>query len=81
MVELLLLFGVGDFLVTGFFSKENLKMRNARFFGVIAGAALLVAGVSHADNLKSGPQVGKSPAPFHPTHVTGPDAGGKGCLV
>lgn len=56
-------------------------MRIARFFGVLTGAALLVAGVAYGENLKSGPQVGKSPAPFHPTHVTGPDAGGKGCLV
>jgi hypothetical protein len=63
------------------FFKENLKMRIARFFGVVAATGLLVAGVAYGDSLKSGPQVGKSPAPFHPTHVTGPGAGGKGCLV
>ncbi len=56
-------------------------MRNAHYLGILAGAGLLIAGMAHAEDLKSGPGVGSRVSAFHPTHVTGPGAGGKGCLV
>jgi hypothetical protein len=46
----------------------------------LALAVLIAAGVS-ADGLKSGLQVGSSPTPFHPLHVTGESAGEKACLI
>ncbi|MCC6419856.1 MAG: hypothetical protein IT429_16605 [Gemmataceae bacterium] len=50
--------------------------------GALAVAALAVAGVVADDALKSGPQEGKNiPGAFHPTNLTGPQAGKKHCLV
>jgi hypothetical protein len=50
--------------------------------GAFAVAALAVTGVVAGDALKSGPQEGKKvPGPFHPTNLTGPQAGKKHCLV
>ncbi len=54
--------------------------------GLAMGSALvavaLVATSYAADDLKSGPQVGKNiPGPFHPLNVTGTAAGRKHCLV
>ena len=50
--------------------------------GVLATAALVVAGVTAGDALKSGPQEGKTiPGPFHPLNITGAQAGNKHCLV
>ena len=44
-------------------------------------AALIATGVMAQGALKSGLQVGESPTPFDPLHVTGPSAGEKSCLV
>lgn len=47
-------------------------------------AFALVIGAAQADpasDLKSGPQVGKSPGPFSPLHCNGSDEGNKRCLV
>jgi len=54
--------------------------------GLVAGSTLAVValvGISlAADDLKSGPQVGKNiPGPFNPLHANGPDEGKKVCLV
>jgi hypothetical protein len=51
--------------------------------GAFAVAALAMAGVVVAqDALKSGPAEGKNiPGPFHPTNLTGAQAGKKHCLV
>jgi hypothetical protein len=52
------------------------------FAGAALGLAALVAvGITSAEALKSGLQVGESPTPFDPLHVTGPTAGEKSCLV
>ncbi len=56
-------------------------MRQFLAAGVIALAALAQAGAAADDTLKSGLQVGKSPTPFHPLHLTGDQAGEKQCLV
>lgn len=56
-------------------------MRLPNQAGAWALAGSLMVSMAMADGLKSGPQVGKSPGAFHPTHVTGPNAGNKGCLV
>ncbi len=56
-----------------------MRFRNA--LGASLAGALLVGSVFAADGLKSGPQPGKSPTPFNPLHVTGPDAGTKNCPV
>ncbi len=47
----------------------------------VSFAALLLAGVAFAADLKSGPQKGDSPKPFNPEHCTGPNTGSKNCLV
>ena len=44
-------------------------------------AALVAAGLTAEEALKSGLQVGESPTPFDPLHITGPTAGEKSCLV
>lgn len=56
-------------------------MRKAFLGGLFAGLTLLGGSFAIAAEIESGPQVGKSPAPFHPTNVTGPNAGEKHCLV
>ncbi|GEM_PF-4295920 len=52
---------------------------------LIVGAFALTAMVTIAfadDALKSGPQTGTNiPGPFHPTNLTGAQAGKKHCLV
>ena len=46
-----------------------------------AAVVVLVAGISAAETLKSGPQTGeKVPGPFHPLNVNGDNAGEKCCL-
>jgi hypothetical protein len=46
------------------------------------GLAVVVATSVAAENLESGPQLGKRiPGPFHPLNVTGAKAGQKNCLV
>jgi hypothetical protein len=55
---------------------------NARsMLGASLAAALLIGGVVAAEELKSGPQVGKRVTPFNPLHVNGPTPGKKLCLV
>jgi hypothetical protein len=55
---------------------------NKRFaIGASVAIALLVGSGLAEEALKSGPQVGKTPIPFNPLHVTGRGAGGKQCLV
>jgi hypothetical protein len=50
--------------------------------GAFVLAALAVSGVVAGEALKSGPQTGKGiPGPFHPTNITGAQAGKKHCLV
>jgi hypothetical protein len=45
-------------------------------------AMVLLSGSSFAaDDLQSGPQVGKGCVPFNPLHCNGPDVGQKLCLV
>jgi hypothetical protein len=56
-------------------------MKHRIAVGVSLAAALLVSGVMAADSVKSGPQEGKSLAPFHPLNITGSSAGKKNCLV
>jgi hypothetical protein len=57
------------------------KMKYRMVPGAFLAMALLAGSVIAADDLKSGPQLGKSPTPFNPLHVTGPDAGSKNCPV
>ncbi|MBU6294861.1 MAG: hypothetical protein KJS91_09260 [Planctomycetes bacterium] len=56
-------------------------MRSPNHLGALAVAGTLMVSMAMAEGLTSGPQVGKSPGAFYPTHVTGPNAGNKGCLV
>jgi len=56
-------------------------MRSPNHLGALALAGTLMVSMAMAEGLTSGPQVGKSPGAFYPTHVTGPNAGNKGCLV
>jgi hypothetical protein len=57
-------------------------MKSRFAVGALAVMALATAGVIAGDALKSGPQEGKDIAgPFHPTNITGPQAGKKHCLV
>ena len=57
-------------------------MRNRVAMGAFALTMLAVAGVVADDALKSGPAVGKGlPGAFHPTNITGAQAGKKHCLV
>jgi hypothetical protein len=47
----------------------------------ILAVVVASAGVAFAEPVTSGPQPGqKVPGPFHPLHVTGPDAGARVCL-
>lgn len=56
-------------------------MHNRVKFGAFAAAMLGFAGLVYAD-VESGPPVGKNiPGAFHPTNVTGKQAGKKHCLV
>ena len=55
-------------------------MRMKFAMGAIVAASLAFTATAD-DALKSGPQVGKSPSPFHPLNVTGSTAGKKLCLV
>ena len=55
-------------------------MRKLVSVGALAAMAMTVAFAGEA--LKSGPQTGADiPGPFHPTNVTGAQAGKKHCLV
>jgi hypothetical protein len=57
-------------------------MRNRMAAGVITFAALVVAGATAGETLKSGPQKGENLAgPFHPLNATGKMEGKKHCLV
>jgi len=58
-------------------------MRTQRILGAaVLGLALAVGGAAAGGAIKSGPQVGERiPGPFHPTNVTGAQAGKKHCLV
>jgi hypothetical protein len=47
----------------------------------LAAVALLLGSALAAEDLKSGPQVGKGLVPFNPLHCSGEGAGGKACLV
>jgi hypothetical protein len=53
-------------------------------FAIVTGSLLTLTafvGMAPAEPVKSGPQPGqKVPGPFHPLHVTGPDAGNQVCL-
>ncbi len=49
--------------------------------GALALAALFAGGAVGEEAFQSGLQVGKSPTPFDPLHVTGASAGEKSCLV
>jgi hypothetical protein len=54
-----------------------------RRFPISAGLIVVVTWVAtaSAEPVKSGPQPGqKVPGPFHPRHITGPDAGSQECL-
>src|SRR5262245_18736900 len=64
------------------FTMEDRTMSVLRFAFVLVLALALVTGFAVAsENVKSGPQVGKSlPGPFHPLNVTGPKAGETFCL-
>jgi hypothetical protein len=53
----------------------------SRILLVAVMGLVLVGAVAAAENVKSGPQVGKPvPGPFEPFNVTGPNAGEKFCL-
>jgi hypothetical protein len=56
-------------------------MKSIIAVGAIALAALLAGGAPAEEAFLSGLQVGKSPTPFDPLHVTGASAGEKSCLV
>jgi hypothetical protein len=56
-------------------------MRSFFAVGALTLAALFATGVVAQEALKSGLQVGESPTPFDPLHVTGATAGEKSCLV
>ena len=57
-------------------------MKHRFAVGAFAVAVLAVSSVVAGDALKSGPQEGKNiPGPFHPTNITGSQAGKKFCLV
>jgi hypothetical protein len=57
-------------------------MRNSLTLGASLAVALLVSSSFAADELKSGPQVGKNiPGPFHPLNCNGDNAGKKACQV
>ncbi|MFO0809832.1 MAG: hypothetical protein U0746_14520 [Gemmataceae bacterium] len=52
-----------------------------RILTTLAVGALVGCTALAADPIKSGPQVGDSVSPFHPSHVTGEYAGKNTCLV
>lgn len=57
-------------------------MKNRMALGAFAVTVLAMSSVVAGEALKSGPQVGKNiPGAFHPTNVTGSQAGKKHCLV
>jgi hypothetical protein len=56
-------------------------MKARLMLGTSLAAVLLMGGTVSAEDVKSGPQVGKSVHPFNPLHVTGSGKGGKACLV
>jgi hypothetical protein len=57
-------------------------MRNCLTLGASLAVALLAGSASAADSLKSGPQPGSRAIPaFNPLHCSGPQTGGKACLV
>ena len=56
-------------------------MKKFLALGAFMLAALVATGVMAEEPFKSGLQVGQSPTPFDPLHVTGPTAGEKSCLV
>ena len=56
-------------------------MKHRFAVGAFAVAALVISSVAAQEALKSGVEVGKRVAPFHPLNVTGPFAGEKQCLV
>jgi len=57
-------------------------MKCAQRVSLAVGALLLTCSVFAAEELKSGPQVGKGiPGVFHPFNVNGSAAGEKSCLV
>ena len=56
-------------------------MNRRLFMGALALTAMATIVVAD-DALKSGPQTGTNiPGPFHPTNLTGAQAGKKHCLV
>ena len=57
-------------------------MNRRLFVGAFALTAMAMAMAVAGEGLKSGPQTGTSiPGPFHPTNLTGAQAGKKHCLV
>jgi hypothetical protein len=56
-------------------------MRHCVIVGGLVAAAVVLSTALAGDTPVSGPQVGKTPTPFHPLNVTGPYAGQKQCLV
>ena len=56
-------------------------MRSRIALGTLGLAVLVATSVVAGGTLKSGPQLGKTPTPFHPLNVTGSSAGEKQCLV
>ena len=49
--------------------------------GALAFAALVATSALAEEALVSGLQVGKTPTPFDPLHLTGATAGEKSCLI
>ena len=67
---------------SGLFHEEvGFTMKHRIAVGSTLAVMLLAGSVLAADALKSGPQVGKSLAPFNPENITGKFAGTKQCLV
>ena len=56
-------------------------MKARLMLGASLAAVLLIGGTVSAEEVKSGPQIGKRVTPFNPLHVTGSGKGGKACLV
>ncbi len=56
-------------------------MKGNVIFRAVALAAWGMACVWAGEPLQSGPQVGASPKPFDPLHITGVYAGEKACLI
>lgn len=67
------LFSMGGFVLT---MKYSLSLSTSLAVVLLAGSTFA------AEDLKSGPPVGKNiPGPFNPLHASGPDEGKKVCLV